>query len=78
MEFVSYSSRRGRHLLHMCFKIKYCHEIFDDKTVQKRCEEIFKQVEVREDKFVIDEIGFAEIMCTLFLSLDRKPVKHMW
>ena len=44
--------------MHMCFKIKYCHSIFDDKTIQKRCEDIFRQVEAQEMKFKIDEIGF--------------------
>ena len=42
----------------MCFKVKYCHKVFDDKNVQKRCEEIFRQVEANEGKFKIDEIGF--------------------
>jgi putative transposase len=58
MQYVSFSSRKGRHFLHMVFKVKYCHRIFDDKTVQKRCEEIFRQVEAQERKFKIDEIGF--------------------
>jgi putative transposase len=58
MEYVSFSSRRGRHYLHICFKVKYCHTIFDDKTVQKRCEEIFRQVEIQENKFKLEEIGF--------------------
>ena len=58
MEYVSYSSRRGRHLLHICFKVKYCHNIFDDKNIQKRCEEIFRQVEKQEHTFTLEEIGF--------------------
>jgi putative transposase len=58
MEYISFSSRRGRHLLHICFKVKYCHRIFDDQTVQKRCEEIFRQVEAQENKFILEEIGF--------------------
>ena len=42
----------------MCFKVKYCHSIFDDGNVQKRCENIFREVEAREGKFTIDEMGF--------------------
>ena len=44
--------------MHICFKVKYCHNIFDDKNIQKRCEEIFRQVEKQENKFSLEEIGF--------------------
>lgn len=58
MQYISYSSRKGRHLLHICFKVNYCHSIFDDKNIQKRCEEIFRQVELQEHKFTLEQIGF--------------------
>lgn len=54
---VSYSSSIGRNTLHMSFKVKYCHEIFDDKQVQKRCAEVFWEAN-KKHGFQIDEIGF--------------------
>ena len=54
---VSYSSSIGSNAQHMGFKVKYCHKIFDDTQVEKRCAEIFQEV---SDKygFILDEIGF--------------------
>jgi len=50
---VSYSSSIGRNALHMSFKAKYCHKIFDDKRVQKRCAEIFRDVSEKYG-FILD------------------------
>ena len=55
---VSYSSSIGRNTLHMSFKVKYCHEIFDDKLVEKRCAEIFWEVDEKYDGITLYEIGF--------------------
>ena len=41
----------------MGFKVKYCHKIFDDKEVEKRCAEIFHEVSEKYG-LIIDEIGF--------------------
>jgi len=54
---VSYSSSIGRNTLHMGFKVKYCHKIFDDKEVEKRCAEIFHEVSEKYG-LIMDEIGF--------------------
>ena len=54
---VSYSSSIGRNTLHMGFKVKYCHKIFDDKQVEKRCAEIFRELD-EKDGLKIGEIGF--------------------
>ena len=51
------SSSVGRNVLHMSFKVKYCHEIFNDVQVEKRCEEIFKKVS-EEHRWFLREIGF--------------------
>lgn len=70
MDLVSYSSMRGRILMHMGLKVKYCHTIFDDPRVQKRCEEIFQEVSQRLG-FKIDEIGFDRNH--LHMILERTP-----
>lgn len=54
---VGYSSSIGRNTLHMRFKVKYCHKIFDDKRLQKRCGEIFQEVGERY-WLVLEEVSF--------------------
>lgn len=54
---ISYSSSYGRNVLHMCFKAKYCHKVFEDKQVEKRCGEIFSEVAGRH-RFELREVGF--------------------
>ena len=56
-EIRHHSSSVGRNVLHLSFKVKYCHEIFNDTQVEKRCEEIFREVsEMR--RWILREIGF--------------------
>ena len=56
-EIRHHSSSVGRNVLHLSFKVKYCHEIFNDEQVEKRCEEIFREVsEMR--RWILREIGF--------------------
>ena len=43
--------------MHMCFKAKYCHKVFDDERVRGRCEEIFRETAERYG-MEIREIGF--------------------
>ena len=54
---VSYSSSIGRNALHMGFKVKFCHEIFDDKLVEKRCGEMFQEV-CGKCGIILGAIGF--------------------
>ena len=57
-EIRHHSSSVGRNLLHLCFKAKYCHPIFNDKEVEKRCEQIFREVS-ESYNWVVREIGFG-------------------
>ena len=56
-EIRHHSSSVGRNVLHMSFKVKYCHEIFNDLQVEKRCVEIFKEVS-EKCRWILREIGF--------------------
>ncbi len=56
-EIRHHSSSIGRNVLHMSFKVKYCHEVFNDVQVEKRCEEIFRKVS-EEHSWFLREIGF--------------------
>lgn len=54
----SFSFALGRAEMHLCFKVKYCHEVFSEVPgVQERCEEIFREVEARHG-IRLHEIGF--------------------
>ena len=52
-----HSSSVGRNVLHLRFKAKYCHEIFNDLQVEKRCEERFREVS-EQKRWLLREIGF--------------------
>jgi putative transposase len=57
MNFASFSSSYGKMELHICFKVKYCHEIFVDPKVQECCAEaIFEASKKCNTK--ITEMGF--------------------
>ncbi len=56
-EIRHHSSSVRRNVLHMSFKAKYCHEVFNDVQVEKRCEEIFRKVS-EEHRWILREIGF--------------------
>lgn len=51
------SSANGKALFHFMFKVKYCHNIFDNEQVKNRCETIFREV-AQEKGFEIGETGF--------------------
>ena len=56
-EFHRGSSSVTRIELHVSYKVKYCHKIFDIAELKKRCEEIFRAV-AENLKVIIKEIGF--------------------
>ena len=56
-EIRHHSSSVGRNVLHLRFKVKYCHEIFNDTEVEKRCEEIFQEVS-EQKRWFLRETGF--------------------
>jgi putative transposase len=58
-EIRHHSSSVGRNVLHLSFKTKYCHNIFNFPEVQKRCEEIFREV-CEKHRWVLREIGFDQ------------------
>lgn len=57
-EIRHHSSSVGRNLLHLCFKVKYCHPIFNDTWVEKRCEQIFREVSENHN-WIVRELGFG-------------------
>jgi REP element-mobilizing transposase RayT len=58
-EIRHHSSSVGRNVLHLSFKTKYCHNIFNFPEVQKRCEEIFREV-CEKRRWALREIGLDQ------------------
>jgi hypothetical protein len=58
-EIWHHSSSVGRNVLHLSFKTKYCHNIFNFPDVQRRCEEIFREVSEKH-RWILREIGFDQ------------------
>lgn len=57
MKFVVGSSSYLRLEIHVTFKVKYCHRVFDITEFKNRCQEIFFAV-AKEQNVDIEEIGF--------------------
>ncbi len=55
-DLPSYSSSVGHMDVHLRFKVKYCHKIFEDDRVEKRCGEIFLET-AEKYGFNISEMG---------------------
>ena len=64
--YLSGSSSVTRLELHVCFKVKYCHTVFDDPTFTARCAELLRAVGAKE-QVLIKEMGF-----------DRDHVHMVW
>ena len=57
MDFIRGSSSITRIELHVSYKVKYCHRIFDFTEVRMRCEQIFREV-AAQIRVEITEMGF--------------------
>jgi putative transposase len=68
-QFVSYSSSIGRLELHISFKVKYCHKVFNSDLVKNRCKQIFDEV-ASKNSIVIKEIGFDQDHVHLIVQLN--------
>src|SRR3989338_1412118 len=65
-EFIRGSSSYVRLEVHVTFKVKYCHKVFDFVEFRTRCEQIFCEV-AENEKVVVEEMGF-----------DRDHVHMVW
>ena len=58
-EFHRGSSSVTRIEIHVSYKVKYCHKVFNISEVRQRCQEIFYEVAALQ-RIEIKEIGFDE------------------
>lgn len=76
-EFVKGSSSYFRLEAHMCFKIKYCHNVFDIVEFKERCQELLLQaaacigVEITEMGFDRNHVHMDIRWMRITLSADR-------
>jgi putative transposase len=68
-QFVSYSSSVGRLELHISFKVKYCHKVFESDLIKNRCKQIFDEV-ASKNSIIIKEIGFDKDHVHLIVQLN--------
>ena len=71
-----YSSSIGRAIFHMCFKVKYCHKIFNNEKVRKRCKEIFFSV-AKKYRITIFTIGFDKDHVHLEADIGLKGITEI-
>ena len=57
MDFIRGSSSFTRIEMHVSYKVRYCHKVFDFVEVKQRCQEIFFEVAALH-QIIIDVIGF--------------------
>jgi REP element-mobilizing transposase RayT len=75
-EIRRHSSSIGRNVLHLSFKTKYCHSIFNFPDVQKRCEEIFREV-CKQHRWILREIGFDQDHVHITIDAGTNGPKDM-
>ena len=68
-DLISYSSSIGRLELHISFKIKYCHNIFDSSQIKDRCKSIFEEV-ASAYKISLKELGFDRDHIHMIIMLN--------
>lgn len=56
---VKYAHGLKRIWVHMSFKVKYCHEIFNHKEVREECQKIFEEV-AKKHSIKLKSTGFDE------------------
>ena len=75
MTVIRRSSSLGRHLMHIAFKVKYCHPVFDDELVVKICSDIFYTTAKQLDA-EIQELGFDREHCHMVVDLGLNSIPH--
>lgn len=73
--FVSHSSSVGRLWVHLSFKVKYCHKIFDIPRI-KACMEHFMKEAMKNYGIEYDEIGIDSDHVHMVLDLGVHSVSH--
>lgn len=77
MNFMRGSSSYARIGVHVTFKVKYCHKVFDYEPLRTRCEAIFREV-AAEQRVFIDELGFDSdhVHMVLYISVTHR-IDHL-
>lgn len=68
MQMNSFSSSYGQQTLHVCFKAKYCHKIFNFPRIKSFCEHVLRAT-AQLHGIEIKEIGFDQEHVHFLLGL---------
>ena len=76
---VKYAHGLKRIWVHMSFKVKYCHNIFDFKDVRDACRDIFESV-AQNKNFELKSFGFDanHVHCIADLAHFSEPQVRKW
>ncbi len=73
MQLIKRSSSVVRHTMHMCFKVKYCHKVFQYARAEQLCRSVFCKVSA-ENKWIIYELGFDKDHVHLVIDIGFADV----
>ena len=72
----SYSSSVGRMQIHLAFKVKYCHKIFDDPHIKALCESSFRKT-LNEMGIQCDGMGIDRDHAHFVLDIGIVPIDQI-
>ena len=75
-DLIRRSSSIGRHLMHVSFKVKYCHKIFKYERVESVCRNIFLQT-AKDIGIDIQELGFDKDHVHMIVDIGIKSIPEV-
>ena len=75
-DFVSHSSSVGRLWVHLAFKVKYCHKIFDLPEIKMRAETLLREA-MNRYHIRCRELGIDRDHVHAVLDLGTRSVSHV-
>ena len=73
---VSHSSSIGSCWVHLAFKVKYCHKIFDIPSIKKRTEQLLRET-MNQYHIQYRELGIDRDHVHIVLDIGLRPVSHV-
>jgi putative transposase len=72
-DFVSHSSSVGRLWVHLAFKVKYCHRIFEIPEIKARCEQLLWEA-INQLRIQCSELGIDSDHVHFVLDAGLSPL----
>lgn len=75
-DLVSHSSSVGRLWVHLAFKVKYCHKIFDIPEIKASCEALLRQA-LGDLNIQVEELGIDRDHVHFVLDIGLTPIAEV-